>query len=202
MNAFRFLIVIAALLALANPVSAQIRPSEESLSDLYPGKAYSPYAQRVFPSRPLWGDTHLHTGLSVDAGLLGARLGLEEAYEFARGEEVVSSTGQPVRLSRPLDWLVIADHSDALGFIQDLAAGAPNILSFEEGRRWHAGLQEGGDAAVAAALDLITTFAQGNIISRQHCLPLTRPARRNTKRSGSMSSRRLTITMSPGASRH
>jgi hypothetical protein len=163
MNAFRFLIVCAALLALANPVSAQIKPSAESLSDLYPGKAYSPYAQRVFPSRPLWGDTHLHTGLSVDAGLLGARLGLEEAYQFARGEEIISSTGQPVKLSRPLDWLVIADHSDALGFIQDLAAGAPKILSFEEGRRWHAGLQEGGDAAVAAALDLITTFAQGNI---------------------------------------
>ena len=45
---------------------------------------------------PLWGDTHLHTGLSVDAGTFGARLGLEEAYRFARGEEVVASTGQPV----------------------------------------------------------------------------------------------------------
>jgi hypothetical protein len=76
---------------------------------------------------------------------------------------VISSTGQPVKLSRPLDWLVIADHSDALGFIQDLAAGAPNILAFEEGKRWHAGLEEGGDAAVAASLDLITTFAQGKI---------------------------------------
>jgi hypothetical protein len=148
---------------LANLAVAQITPSEESLSGLYPGKSYSPHAQRSFPSRPLWGDTHLHTALSVDAGLLGARLGLEEAYRFARGEEVTSSTGQPVKLGRPLDWLVIADHSDALGFIQDLAAGAPGILAFEEGRRWHAGLEQGGDAAVAAALDLITTFAQGKI---------------------------------------
>ena len=82
---------------------AQIHPSKESLSNLYPGKAYSPYAQRSFPSRPLWGDTHLHTGLSVDAGLFGARLGLEDAYRFARGEEVVSSTGQPAKLARPLD---------------------------------------------------------------------------------------------------
>jgi len=76
---------------------------------------------------------------------------------------VISSTGQPVKLGRPLDWLVIADHSDALGFVQDLAAGAPGILAFEEGRRWHAGLEQGGDAAVAATLDLITTFAQGKI---------------------------------------
>ncbi|RLA24544.1 MAG: hypothetical protein DRQ63_10820 [Gammaproteobacteria bacterium] len=156
-------VVSGTLLMFANVAVAQITPSEESLSGLYPGKSYSPHAQRSFPSRPLWGDTHLHTALSVDAGLFGARLGLEEAYRFARGEEVISSTGQPVKLGRPLDWLVIADHSDALGFVQDLAAGAPGILAFEEGRRWHAGLEQGGDAAVAATLDLITTFAQGKI---------------------------------------
>jgi hypothetical protein len=93
----------------------------------YPGAAYSPYARRRFPSLPLWGDTHLHTGLSVDAGLFGAWLGLEDAYRFARGEEVVSNTGLPVKLARPLNWLVIADHSDAMGFFNDLATGAPGI---------------------------------------------------------------------------
>ena len=157
------LILSGALLSLGGPASAQITPSKQSLSDLYPGKAYSPHAQRTFPSWPLWGDTHLHTAMSVDAGLFGARLGIAEAYRFARGEELISSTGQPVKLSRPLDWLVVADHSDAMGFVQDLAAGDPNILSFEEGRRWHAGLMEGGEAAVAAALDLIGQFSQGDI---------------------------------------
>ena len=63
----------------ATNVFAQITPAKESLSDLYPGKAYSPYAQRSFPDRVFWGDTHLHTGLSMDAGLFGARLGLDEA---------------------------------------------------------------------------------------------------------------------------
>ena len=163
MTFHRILIVAGSLLMITGLANAQIQPSEDSLSGLYPGKSYSPYAQRSFPSRPLWGDTHLHTGLSVDAGLFGARLGIADAYKFARGEELVSSTGQPVKLSRPLDWLVVADHSDAMGFVQDLAAGDPNILSFEEGQRWHDGLMEGGDAAVAAALDLITNFAQGNI---------------------------------------
>ena len=137
------------------------QPPEQSFSDAYPGPAYSPYAQRDFPTRVFWGDSHLHTGLSVDAGLFGARLGLEEAYRFARGEEVVSSTGLPAKLARPLDWLVISDHSDAMGFFQDLAAGAPNILAFDEGKRWYAGLKEGGEAAVAATLDLISTFSQG-----------------------------------------
>ena len=163
MNAFRFLIVGAALLALANPVSAQIKPSEESLSDLYPGKAYSPYALRNFPDRVFWGDTHLHTGLSMDAGLFGARLGLDDAYRFARGEEVLASSGQPARLGRPLDWLVIADHSDGMGFFTDLAAGDPDIIKYDQARPWYEGLQEGGEASVAAALSLIGTFSQGQI---------------------------------------
>ena len=163
MKLYSILAASLTVLMFANPAVGELNPTRESLSGVYPGKAYSPYAQRAFPSTPLWGDTHLHTGLSVDAGLFGARLGLEEAYQFARGEEVTSSTGQPVKLSRPLDWLVIADHSDAMGFFQDLAAGEPGILKFDEGQRWYEGLQQGGDAAVTATLDLITTFSQGKI---------------------------------------
>ncbi len=154
---------IAAAVTFAGQAVAQITPSKESLSNLYPGEAYSPYAERSFPSRPLWGDTHLHTGLSVDAGLFGARLGLEEAYRFARGEQVVSSTGQPVKLARPLDWLVIADHSDGMGMVIDLAAAKPEITRFEQGARWSDGLRKGGQAAVDTALDLITTFSQGKV---------------------------------------
>jgi hypothetical protein len=130
---------------------------------LYPGEAYSPYAQRAFPSRPLWGDTHLHTSMSVDAGLFGARLGLEDAYRFARGEEVTSSTGQPVKLSRPLDWLVIADHSDAMGLVTDLANASPKVTRYQQGKSWSDGMRAGGQTAVDTALDLITNFSQGNI---------------------------------------
>jgi hypothetical protein len=143
--------------------TAQITPSKESLSNLYPGKAYSPYAQRDFPSQVYWGDTHLHTGLSMDAGLFGARLGLDDAYRFASGEEVTASTGQPVKLGRPLDWLVIADHSDGMGFFNDLAAGNPAILKFDQAKPWYEGLQKGGDASAEAALSLIATFSQGKI---------------------------------------
>jgi len=155
---FALLIIVSATTGFA-----QITPSKESLSDLYPGKAYSPYAQRSFPDKVLWGDTHLHTGLSVDAGLFGARLGLDEAYRFARGEEVMASSGQPVRLGRPLDWLVIADHSDAMGFFFDLQKGDPDILKFDQAKPWYEGLMAGGEASAAAALDLITTFSQGKI---------------------------------------
>ena len=67
----RISILTAVLATSATVATAQFRPSEESLTGLYPGKTYSPYAQRAFPSRVFWGDTHLHTGLSMDAGLFG-----------------------------------------------------------------------------------------------------------------------------------
>ena len=150
-------------IALSMPALAQFTPSKESLSGLYPGKTYSPYADRAFPSNIYWGDTHLHTRLSADAGLFGNTLGLEEAYRFNRGEQVTSATGLPAKLGRPLDWLVIADHSDAMGFAEDIAKGTPNLLAIPESKRWYEGLQAGGDAASAAALDLITTFSQGKM---------------------------------------
>jgi len=163
MKTIRLLVLFVVLITVTDSAWAQITPSKQSLADVYPGKAYSPYAQRNFPSEVLWGDTHLHTGLSVDAGLFGARLGLDDAYRFARGEEVMASSGQPAKLGRPLDWLVIADHSDAMGFFTDLAAGDPDILKFEQAKPWYEGLQEGGAASAEAALNLITTFAQGKI---------------------------------------
>jgi len=138
-------------------------PTPENLSAAYTGKVYSPYAERNFPERPLWGDSHLHTSLSVDAGLFGNTLPPREAYRFARGEQVTSATGQPVRLSRPLDWLVVADHSDGMGLIADLRAGTPEVLAFEQGARWSTDLRAGGEAGVAAALDLITTFSNDNV---------------------------------------
>ncbi len=141
---------------------AQLPPppdGAEALSAAYPGKAYSPYAGRNFPSRMYWGDTHLHTDISFDAGAFGNRLGLEEAYRFARGEEVTTSTGLQARLSRPLDFLVIADHSDNMGFFPDLLAGAPHLLQDPTGRDWYDRIRAGD--GVAVALELIGLFSQG-----------------------------------------
>ena len=164
LKAIKWLLMLC--LALASPIQyAQDAgtPDMESLSKLYPGKTYSPYAQRSFPSNVYWGDTHLHTGLSLDAGLFGNVLGHADAYRLARGEEIKSSTGLPVKLSRPLDWLVITDHSDMMGIATDIQKGAPNILANPKGKEWAAGFAKGGQAAGEAAFDLITHFAQMKI---------------------------------------
>jgi len=133
------------------------------LSTKYTGETYSPYAKREFATFPLWGETHLHTGLSMDAGGFGNRLGVRDAYRFARGEEVTASSGQRARLARPLDWLVVADHSDGLGFITDLLAAEPFVMEYEQGERWSKGFRAGGQEAVETTLDLITTFSQGQV---------------------------------------
>ena len=134
-------ILIATVAMLSGPLQAQDVPLDvdvnKMLSEKYKGESYSPYAKRDFPNEVLWGDSHLHTGISFDAGTAGAILLPADAYRFARGEEVVSSYGIPVKLSRPLDWLAVTDHTDNMGFIIDLVAGNPDILATPEGKDWH-----------------------------------------------------------------
>jgi hypothetical protein len=133
-----------------------------ALERSHPSKpVYSPYAGRSFPTRPFFGETHLHTGFSMDAGAFGARLTPRDAYRFARGEEVTSNTGQPVRLSRPLDFLVVADHSDGMGFFPQLMSGDPELLATPQGRKWY-DLIRGGRGA-EAAIDIIVSFGKGQL---------------------------------------
>lgn len=127
---------------------------------LYPAKRpYSPWAGRNFPTRPLFGDTHLHTTFSFDAGAFGARLDPSDAYRFAKGEEIAASSGQLAKLSRPLDFLVVSDHSDNMGFFPDLLAGKPEFLADPTGRRWYDMIQSGKGAD--AAVEMIIAFSQG-----------------------------------------
>lgn len=78
-------------------------------------KEYSPYLDRGFPQRVFWGDTHVHTSYSTDAGIVGCIRDPEDAYRFALGEEVVSNTGIRARIMKPLDFLVVSDHAENLG---------------------------------------------------------------------------------------
>lgn len=152
------------------PLIAQEAPPEASASFLK-GSPYSPYAERAFPERVLFGDTHVHTGLSPDAGGAGTTLMPRDAYRLARGEQVVSNTGQPLKLSRPLDFYMITDHSDGMGAIVDVLAGAPNIMATEEGRYYHEAFAKGGIDAKQAAAQLASDFAQGTIPTEMNYQP-------------------------------
>jgi hypothetical protein len=136
--------------------------TKEKADKIFPAKPpYSPYAGRNYPTRPLFGDTHLHTSFSMDAGAFGARLTPQDAYRFARGEEITSNSGQPVKLSRPLDFLVVADHSDGMGFFPQLMGGDPEVLATPQGRRWYDQIKggQGGEAA----MDIIASFSSNKM---------------------------------------
>jgi len=132
---------------------------QKAADALHKKRPYSPYADRKFPTRPYFGDTHLHTAFSMDAGAFGCRLNPRDALRFARGEQVMASSGQPAKLSRPLDFLVVADHSDNMGFFPDLLSGKPEVLADPHGRKWYEMIQAGQGGA--AALEMIGLFAQG-----------------------------------------
>jgi hypothetical protein len=132
--------------------------SSEGNSDT--AKNYSPYATTTHATNVYWGDSHLHTGLSLDAGLFGNTLTPDDAYRFARGAQLISSTGIPVKLARPLDWMIVTDHTDLMGIAADIQSGTPNILADKKGKEWHEGFKKGGKAAGEAAFDLIGNFAQ------------------------------------------
>jgi len=107
-----------------------------------PQKNYSPYVERTVADSNLaegvyWGDTHLHTSYSTDAGMFGNTLGPEEAYRFARGEEVLTPHGLRTRLIRPLDFLVVSDHAENLGLAPFIAESNPELLKSEWGRNVH-----------------------------------------------------------------
>jgi hypothetical protein len=167
-------------LAIGLPARAQDpMPPAESLESAFKAqKHYSPYAGRNFPTQVFWGDTHLHTGMSMDAGAFGARLGPEDAYRFARGEQLTASSGQEVRLSRPLDFLVVADHSDNMGFFPRLFAGDPEFLADETGKKWYDMIQEGGHQGVQVAVEVITSFSAGTFPEALASVPGT-PAYRS-----------------------
>ena len=132
-----------------------------TLGKLFPKAGYSPYAGRTFPSRPLFGDTHLHTSQSFDAIAFGTLIGPEDAYRFARGEEVTTSTGQHARLSRPLDFMVVADHAENMGVLGEIKAGNPALMSDPDLKRWNQMLQGDGEQAMRVYYEIMTAIGTG-----------------------------------------
>jgi hypothetical protein len=119
---------------------------------------HTPYPQNVY-----WGDTHLHTSNSIDAFGFGTRLGPEEALRFARGEEVKSTMGLPAKLDRPLDFLVIADHSDGLGATRRLYEAPRLLIRDPQMRKWHDMMNEGPDGSLLAVTEIIDRAGAGTL---------------------------------------
>ena len=100
-------------------------------------KSYSPSVNQSHSTRVYWGDTHLHTNVSADGSGTGNSLSPDEAYRFAKGETVIAPNGMKVRLRRPLDFLVIADHAVNMGVLSRAHEADPSLRKTEAGRFWY-----------------------------------------------------------------
>ncbi|MCK5326843.1 MAG: DUF3604 domain-containing protein, partial [Woeseiaceae bacterium] len=156
----RSLFACAAILLATNSLSS---PHElvVTAEDLEQAEVYSPYAGRDYPDQVLFGDTHFHTNLSFDAGLVGTTLGVDEGFRFARGEMVISNTGQPVQLIRPLDFLVITDHAELIGLAPMINSSAPELLADPWGKWIHERFNAGPEGRMEAFGNIIEAGVKG-----------------------------------------
>jgi hypothetical protein len=153
-----FSAALCGALLLAGSALAQDAPAPRAKA-----KNYSPYPTQTFPNRVYFGDTHLHTSYSTDAGMIGNTLGPEEAYRFARGEQVTSSTGLPAKLGRPLDFLVVTDHAENLGLAPAIVESSPELLKNPWGRKEHDLVKKGDiDSLTAAYMEWMKVTAERN----------------------------------------
>ena len=171
--------LLAGLLAigLAMPALAQESTTgdagtldKETAAKVYPTKpGYSPYAGRNFPSRPLFGDTHLHTAMSFDAGMFGcqARPGGLLSLRQGRGGDLIQwPTGAPLaaaRLSRGNRPLGL--HGPGAG----LRGGKPEVIADPTARRWYELIQQG--KAAEAFGELLPLYGAGKMPSTMQYLP-------------------------------
>ena len=121
-------------------------------------------ATPAYPTRAWFGDTHVHTGWSADAGMDGATTTPEDAFRFARGDEVKSNTGLPAKLARPLDWMVITDHSDGMGTINEILGGSPDMMADPVVKRWSEALNSGDPHRIhTTVMELIDMQSNGKL---------------------------------------
>ena len=132
-----FAVTVTAVAATAQ----DLRPPESDQTEI--AQSYSPFVGQDYPQNVYFGDTHLHSSWSTDAGMAGATLGPEQAYRFSRGEEVVSHLGYPVKLRRPLDFIVLADHAENFGLAEFIRQDSPVVQETEKGREWYQLVKEG-----------------------------------------------------------
>ncbi len=137
------------------------------LSTAFSGAAaaaeYSAPVGNAYPQNVYWGDTHLHTRNSADAYSLGnMNLTPADAYRFARGQAVTAHNGMQVQLRRPLDFLVVSDHSEYLGGFYRFNVGDPLVTGTAPGKQWTQYLADGDMTRFFAAFTASMSDPENN----------------------------------------
>jgi hypothetical protein len=161
MSILKYAFVAVSLVISPNVLLAQDTGTLDQGRVVEQPEPYSPFVDQHFPQRVLFGDMHHHTSLSVDSGLIGNNNGPEVSFRLARGEVVKSNTGQPVKLDRPLDFLVVTDHAEYLGIAKLLSEADPALLATDIGKEWYAQMQGSPEEAWQAVVSMQQDFVSG-----------------------------------------
>lgn len=149
--------MLKSLLSVSIVLLGSTAMAQEEVPQYNPGeRQYSPYPQQEYPQSVLFGDIHVHSSYSVDAGMIGNTLTPADAYRFAKGETVVSSQGVPARLVRPLDFLMVADHAEALGVAPMIDVSDPVLLESPLGKELHDLVKQGTSESRGQAFSVYT----------------------------------------------
>ncbi len=151
-NKFAVGLASSAILTSGSALAFEGVVSENTIKE---GTDYSPFVDRSYPDQVLFGDLHFHTEISFDAGLVGTSLDIHDAFRVARGERIISNTGQSVQLVRPLDFLAITEHAEMLGLSTAIRAADPRLLADEWGRLTYERFNSGQEGRMAAFADII-----------------------------------------------
>ncbi|MEO9574498.1 MAG: DUF3604 domain-containing protein [Tateyamaria sp.] len=154
-NSIRMIAMGLASSVLLAPNSTLAFEGVVSEATVEPGTDFSPFIDRSYPDQVLFGDLHFHTEISFDAGLVGTSLDIHDAFRVARGERIISNTGQPVQLIRPLDFLAITEHAEMLGLATAVRAADPRLLADDWGRLTYERFNAGQEGRMAAFADII-----------------------------------------------
>ena len=152
------LVLIVLLIATGTGMAQEADPKQLMGPGEKTPENYSPFVNQNFPDRVLWGATHIHTGLSADAGLTGVTLVPADMFRYARGEVVTIDSGLKVRLDRPLDWFAITDHAEYMGLADQLRSANPALLANPTGKRWYDMYKQGGAEAFKAGFEVINSI--------------------------------------------
>jgi len=168
----RLLSLLVVILAFATACNREPADSGDTAKEESAPPATSPAATPESGPEPapdiprdvFFGDTHVHTGWSADAGMDGAILTPEDAFRFATGKEVKSNTGLPAKLHRPYDWFMVTDHSDGMGTINEIVAGNAEMLAVPMIKGWYEALNSGSEEQAAKAKsELIVAQSTGTL---------------------------------------
>lgn len=164
-NMLRWSLNLSLALALT---ACQTAPQSAATAQPMGAQAAAPSAPQAArgscPTQVFWGDTHVHTMNSGDAILNGVRLTPEDALRFASGQTVRSSLGLNAKLARPLDFLVVTDHSELIGTGRAIFEARPDLMADPTIRRWNSMMRSDSRADwQAAALELISAYSQGHL---------------------------------------